>query len=377
MAGLLDMLQGLLTPDLVQKASSYFSEDSGNTQKALGTALPALLGGVANRFGTGSGPQQLFGMATDAFSENPTLASDAATAFSGSATTSDLVDQGQNLVKAIFGSNAGAVSNAVASTSGVSPTSAGSMLALGAPILMSLLGKITSQQGLTAGGLVALIMGERDNIAALLPAGLGALVSGAAPAVSGLAPGATPDRRTPGWLWPLVGLLALLAIVFAYRSFGQQQTNATGLSSVSLCGGKSIDLSTGSFNYNLAKYLSDTTATNVPQNFVFDHLNFDTGSAVITPESAQTVTDLTTILSSCSTADVRLEGYTDNTGDAAANKTLSQQRADAVKATLIKNGIDAARIEAVGYGSSKPLGSNDTDEGRAKNRRTELTVVKK
>jgi OOP family OmpA-OmpF porin len=376
MAGLLDMLQGLLTPDVVQKASSYFSEDPGSTQKALGVALPALLGGVANRFGTGSGPQQLFGMATDAFAENPNLASDAGAAFSGSS-TSDLVGQGQNLVKAIFGNNAGAVSNAVASSSGVSPASAGSMLALGAPILMSLLGKITSQQGLTASGLIALIMGERDNIMRLLPAGLGALISGAAPAVSGLVPGATADRKTPGWLWPLVGLLALLAIVFAYRSFGQQPATTTGVSSVALCGGKSIDLSEGSFNYNLAKYLSDTTATNVPQNFVFDHLNFDTGSATITAESAQTVTDLTSILSACSTAQVRLEGYTDNTGDATANKTLSQQRADAVKAMLVKNGIDAARIQAVGYGSSKPLGSNDTDEGRAKNRRTELTVVKK
>jgi OmpA-OmpF porin, OOP family len=376
MAGLLDMVQGLLTPDVVQKASSYFSEDPGNTQKALGMALPALLGGVANRFGTGSGPQQLFGMATDAFAENPNLASDAGAAFSGSS-TSDLVGQGQNLVKAIFGNNAGAVSNAVASSSGVSPASAGSMLALGAPILMSLLGKITSQQGLTASGLIALIMGERDNIMRLLPAGLGALISGAAPAVSGLVPGTTADRKTPGWLWPLVGLLALLAIVFAYRSFGQQPATTTGVSSVALCGGKSIDLSEGSFNYNLAKYLSDTTATNVPQNFVFDHLNFDTGSATITAESAQTVTDLTSILSACSTAQVRLEGYTDNTGDATANKTLSQQRADAVKAMLVKNGIDAARIQAVGYGSSKPLGSNDTDEGRAKNRRTELTVVKK
>jgi OmpA-OmpF porin, OOP family len=376
MAGLMDMLQGLLTPEVVQKASSYFSEDPGSTQKALGMALPALLGGVANRFGTGSGPQQLFGMATDAFAENPNLASDAGAAFSGSS-TSDLVGQGQNLVKAIFGNNGGAVSNAVASSSGVSPASAGSMLALGAPILMSLLGKITSQQGLTASGLIALIMGERDNIMRLLPAGLGALLGGAAPAVSGLVPGATADRKTPGWLWPLVGLLALLAIVFAYRSFGQQPATTTGVSSVALCGGKSIDLSEGSFNYNLAKYLSDTTATNVPQNFVFDHLNFDTGSATITAESAQTVTDLTSILSACSTAQVRLEGYTDNTGDATANKTLSQQRADAVKAMLVKNGIDAARIEAVGYGSSKPLGSNDTDEGRAKNRRTELTVVKK
>jgi outer membrane protein OmpA-like peptidoglycan-associated protein len=136
-------------------------------------------------------------------------------------------------------------------------------------------------------------------------------------------------------------------------------------------------LSQGSFNYNLATYLSDTTATNVPQNFVFDHLNFATGSATITPESTQTVTDLTTILTACSTSKVRLEGYTDSTGEAGANKILSQKRADAVKAMLVANGVDATRVASVGYGAAKPLGPNDTDEGRAKNRRTELTVLAK
>jgi K(+)-stimulated pyrophosphate-energized sodium pump len=68
-------------------------------------------------------------------------------------------------------------------------------------------------------------------------------------------------------------------------------------------------------------------------------------------------------------------GHTDNTGDAAANLTLSQQRAEAVVAELVKDGIDAARLRARGYGQTRPIGDNDTEEGRAQNRRTELHII--
>jgi K(+)-stimulated pyrophosphate-energized sodium pump len=74
---------------------------------------------------------------------------------------------------------------------------------------------------------------------------------------------------------------------------------------------------------------------------------------------------------------VQLEGHTDNTGDPEANKKLSVDRAEAVKALLVAGGIDAARIKTAGWGQEKPIASNDTEEGKAKNRRTELTVTKK
>jgi outer membrane protein OmpA-like peptidoglycan-associated protein len=89
------------------------------------------------------------------------------------------------------------------------------------------------------------------------------------------------------------------------------------------------------------------------------------------------VTDLIVILKAFPSTETRLEGHTDSVGDAEANKKLSQDRADAVKSIMVTNGIDASRLSTTGYGQEKPIASNDTEDGRAQNRRTELMVVKK
>ena len=74
---------------------------------------------------------------------------------------------------------------------------------------------------------------------------------------------------------------------------------------------------------------------------------------------------------------VILEGYTDSTGDAAANKKLSLDRAAAVKSLLVAGGGADSRITTAGFGLENPIASNDTEEGRAKNRRLELPVEKR
>jgi OOP family OmpA-OmpF porin len=99
---------------------------------------------------------------------------------------------------------------------------------------------------------------------------------------------------------------------------------------------------------------------------------FDTGSDVIKPHSTPTLEEITSMLKDHADLKLVIEGHTDNVGDAAANHSLSEKRAAAVKAYLVSKGIDASRLESKGLGATKPKVSNDTPEGRQTNRRVEL-----
>jgi outer membrane protein OmpA-like peptidoglycan-associated protein len=99
---------------------------------------------------------------------------------------------------------------------------------------------------------------------------------------------------------------------------------------------------------------------------------FDTGSDVIKPHSTPTLEEITSMLKDHADLKLVIEGHTDNVGDAAANQSLSEKRAAAVKTYLVGKGIDASRLESKGLGATKPKVSNDTPEGRQTNRRVEL-----
>lgn len=100
---------------------------------------------------------------------------------------------------------------------------------------------------------------------------------------------------------------------------------------------------------------------------------FDVNSATIKPESYGTLKDIATVLQENSNVKVKIIGHTDSDGDAAANLTLSQKRAESVKSILVNEfKIDAARLETDGKGASQPIASNANSEGKAQNRRVEF-----
>lgn len=103
---------------------------------------------------------------------------------------------------------------------------------------------------------------------------------------------------------------------------------------------------------------------------------FDTSKATLKPESSKELGLVIEVLKGNAGLKLEIQGHTDNVGQAAANRTLSQQRAEAVRDYLIQTGgIAADRLTAVGYGGTKPVAANTTDDGRAQNRRVE--IVKK
>ncbi len=106
--------------------------------------------------------------------------------------------------------------------------------------------------------------------------------------------------------------------------------------------------------------------------FIALYINFDTNKAELKPDGQATVKEIVAMLKAAPALKIAVEGHTDNVGAAAANKTLSEQRARSVMNAVTAGGIAAARLSAAGFGAERPIADNRSEEGRAKNRRVEL-----
>lgn len=106
--------------------------------------------------------------------------------------------------------------------------------------------------------------------------------------------------------------------------------------------------------------------------FIALYINFDTGKWDLKADGQATVAEIVKMLKAAPAIKIAIEGHTDNVGQALANKTLSEKRAQSVMAAVVAGGIDAKRLSAAGFGQEKPIADNRGEEGRAKNRRVEL-----
>jgi len=111
------------------------------------------------------------------------------------------------------------------------------------------------------------------------------------------------------------------------------------------------------------------------QPIVLENVFFETASAALKDASIAELNKLKQLLDENPAIRIQLNGHTDNVGKPEDNMTLSQQRAEAVQQYLIKNGIEAQRIKAKGFGETQPIADNESKEGRAKNRRTEFQIL--
>lgn len=109
--------------------------------------------------------------------------------------------------------------------------------------------------------------------------------------------------------------------------------------------------------------------------FVLDGVYFDTNEATLRAESSARLDGVVEYMTHKKAARIEISGHSDNVGDPKRNRMLSEQRAQACRDYLIGKGIDGSRIVAVGLGDERPAASNDTEEGRQKNRRIEATEL--
>ena len=110
--------------------------------------------------------------------------------------------------------------------------------------------------------------------------------------------------------------------------------------------------------------------------YTLQDVYFNTDKATLRESSYDALNDLLSAMQTNKTMRVEIAGHTDDRASAEYNKDLSQRRAESVKAYLVENGIAKDRIRAKGYGESEPVASNETEEGRQKNRRVEVRVLK-
>ncbi len=120
--------------------------------------------------------------------------------------------------------------------------------------------------------------------------------------------------------------------------------------------------------------IGDTKFTDA--KIVTHGINFDTDKATLKPESMGTFNAIAKVLKNDPDVRFEIQGHTDNSGAAARNLQLSQQRADAVKQQLVAMGVDDARLTTKGLGDTKPMADNASLEGRANNRRVEFLKIK-
>ncbi len=139
---------------------------------------------------------------------------------------------------------------------------------------------------------------------------------------------------------------------------------------------KALKLPGGSVSGNLANFLSKKGAAG-NKAFTLSDVKFASGSANLTGNSKKQLDNVAKVLKAYPNVAIELQGHTDSSGNADKNQQLSERRAKAVKTYLVNKGVATKSLASKGYGSTKPVASNDTQEGKRKNRRTDLVVTKK
>jgi outer membrane protein OmpA-like peptidoglycan-associated protein len=404
---MIDSLNGLVTPQLLGVASSRLGESESAVSKGLGAAFPMILAALMQKLNDPNLLSQLMSLLTGRANHTTEVLANPREALPGEAP--GMTDVGGDLLSAVFGSQSGAVTSALGEYAGVKSSSASSLMTMGSTLVAGLLGDRVRRDHLSGAGLASLLSGQRSGILGALPGALSSL--GALRGAGARATAAVRDtgRGGLGWLWALAALLLVIAIWAlwgrgetahvavpttnavqragdAMRSAGQAASD-TGQYVVAKLGAMTsrqlpmnitLNVPERGVESQVIAYLADPSKPVDPALwFNFDRLLFETGSATLKPESQEQLKNVAAILKAYPSVKVKIGGYTDNTGDSAANLKLSQERAANVRAALVNLGVAPDRVSAEGFGEQFPVADNSTEDGRQMNRRIALLVLEK
>jgi outer membrane protein OmpA-like peptidoglycan-associated protein len=399
MGSLLDSIKNSISPDTIRSIASTTGDSPDGVKKGIETAAATMLGTLAGKAGDTGFMSQVMSLISSFGTQ--TLG---AAAGAGSSATAAASEAGSNFVNLLFGGNKAAIESKITQASGLSPSTGGTILAAAAPLV---LGTLTSKLSGGTAGLASALTAELPSLRSIIPAGLPGVHFPSLGATASAARTAPADKVGGGWLWPvlLLGALLIGGLVWYFNRGSDVvkpvENAAAATQTAATDAGVAISDATKAAWAKLGdlfkRKLPDGVELSIPKLgvenklidwiessnpvdktwFDFDRLLFATGSATLDPASHEQLSNIAAILKAYPKVKIKLGGYTDNTGDAAANLKLSDDRAKNVMAELTKMGVDPSRMEAQGYGEEHPVADNNTDAGRQLNRRISLRVTEK
>ena len=401
---LMGIVSKQFTPDIIRSVASQLSEDRTTTASALSAAVPSTLTALSDVASSDTGARHLKEVIDETRRDNAQGFDDDSSLFATGHSVAG--DHAASLIQDELGPRSSSIAAAVASATGVKAASAQKLMGGVATVAVAALAK--SSGGLGAGALQSMFRDQRNQWVSKLPGPVASLFNGhARPAVVPIERGyeervvtgpAIRELEAPrrNWMIPLILVaLALLAIPVLRGLRRPKMPAAPEKSQVTApvpaepapAANPPVEATPapapeatapaaaepGTIE-DMAAYLSGTGET-TPHAFSPSPLNFAFGSAVPTPESTKTLDEIGTLLKAHPSATIRVESHTDAIGSQEANLNLSQARAESIKNELVDRGVDGARIETAGMGRDLPAAANDTAEGRATNRRSEIVVT--
>ncbi len=396
---ILDAVKGYLTPELLGQAASYLGESDSSISRAVSGLVPAALTGIINKAEAPGGASAIFDLAQKALGSG--ILGNLASGFTQGG--GGIPDFAPGLLNGIFGDKVGHIANTIAGWAGIKGSSAASLLGSIAPLALGLLGKNASENGLSAGSLLSMLSAQKSSILSALPGGLSlGNLFGAVHTPSPAAHVHEAPKRPGGWLMPLLlGVAAVALLLYLVKGCGGHKEEvqeaaithdtiaapapvtaapAKSYLKLKLADGSEVDVYEGGFESALVNCLNDATCVAGKDKwFDFDDVNFEVGSAKLTDSSMRQIANIATILKAYPKAKIKIGGYTDKTGDAAVNKKLSQERADAVLAAIKAKGGNAGQlVGAEGYGSEfAKMPATASDEERKSDRRMAVQLREK
>ncbi|HXP10732.1 MAG TPA: OmpA family protein [Acidobacteriaceae bacterium] len=391
---LLSSVSSTLNLSTRQEIAKLLGEPESAVSKGLELATSAAFAGLNRHADQSETMRQVIEMASKA----PVNLAAALNAGQLTNPNSSLLLGGKKFLASVLGSTQDSTLAAITRDSGLRAMSAGTVLALAAQSVLSYIGARVREEGMTATALAGFLRSQVLPVSGITAPPIDPLVTTRRVEVDPVI-AQTVRKERSFWIWLLPLLLILLGLLlwFALRSKPVPVAEAPAPAPVAApapAAPQAPDL--GSF---VSRQLPDGTALNVPERgvegrllgfiqdpaqkpdktswFDFDRLLFATGSATLQPQSMEQLHNIAAILQAYPKTHLTIGGYTDNTGDAASNLQLSQDRANNVAAELEKLGIARDRLVAKGYGEEHPVGDNATEKGRAQNRRISMLVAQK